>query len=170
MCLRHRPKLVDAVAMVAMRMGDDDAVEAADVRREQLLAKVRPAIDQQALAGAFDQDRGAQAAIARLGRDRNGPIRCRSSARRSTSRSRGSEPSRSCLAEKLEEIGRRRLGQRFDVLPPQLGHESSCVGDERRLAFLAAVRDRREEGRVRLDQHLVWREPLRRLLQVLRRS
>ena len=54
------------MAMVAMGVGDDHAVEAADLGREQLLAKVGPAIDEHALAGAFDQDRRAQAVIARL--------------------------------------------------------------------------------------------------------
>ena len=65
-CLRDRPKLVDAVAMVTMGMGDDDATEATDFGRQQLLAKIRSAIDQHSFSGAFDQDRSAQAAIARL--------------------------------------------------------------------------------------------------------
>ena len=53
------------------------------------------------------------------------------------------------------------------ILAPQLGDESRGVGDERRLALLAAVRDRGEEGRIGLDQHLVRRQPFRRFLQVL---
>ena len=54
--LRYRPKLVDAVAMVAVRMGDDDPVETADAGGKQLLAKVGPAVHEQALVRAFDQD------------------------------------------------------------------------------------------------------------------
>ena len=51
--------------------------------------------------------------------------------------------------------------------PLQLGDEGGGVGDERRLALLAAVRDRRQEGRIRLDQHLVGRQPFGGFLQVL---
>ena len=53
--------------MIAVRVSDDDAGELLDLRGEQLLPKVGPAIDQHALAGALDQDRGAQARVARLG-------------------------------------------------------------------------------------------------------
>ena len=56
----------------------------------------------------------------------------------------------------------------FRILAPQLGDEARRVGDERRLALLPAVRDRREEGRIRLDQHLVGGQPFGRRLQVLR--
>src|SRR5690242_12412305 len=54
--LRHGAKLVDAVAMVAMGVRDDDSVEPSHSRREQLLPKIGPAIDQHALAAALDQD------------------------------------------------------------------------------------------------------------------
>ena len=64
--LRYRPKLVDAVAMIAVGMGDDHPIEAADIGRKQLLAKVGTTIDEHAFAGAFDQDRSAQPSIARL--------------------------------------------------------------------------------------------------------
>src|SRR5207253_7905801 len=61
--LGYRPKLVDAVAMIAVGVGDDHAVERADASSKQLLAQVGTAIDQDAFAGAFDQDRRAQALI-----------------------------------------------------------------------------------------------------------
>src|SRR4249919_715982 len=48
--LRHGPQLIDAVAMVAMRVRDDHAVKLADLGCEQLLAKVRPAVDQHPLS------------------------------------------------------------------------------------------------------------------------
>src|SRR4029078_4606611 len=64
--LRHGPKLVDAGAMVAMRVRDDDAAKLPPLRCKKLLAKVGPAVDQDPLTGAFDEDRGPQASIARL--------------------------------------------------------------------------------------------------------
>lgn len=64
--LGDRPQLVDPVAMIAMRVGNDHAVEPRGSGREQLLTKVGAAIDKQRLLAAFDQDRGAQPAIARL--------------------------------------------------------------------------------------------------------
>src|SRR4051812_11326417 len=54
------------MTMVTVGVGDDDAIEPVHLRGEQLLAKVRAAIDQHALAGALDQDRRPQAIIARL--------------------------------------------------------------------------------------------------------
>src|SRR4029079_2041066 len=71
---RDRAKLVDAVAMVAMGVGDDHCVEGPDTGVEQLLAQVRTAIDQDLRAGAFDQDRRAQPAIARLFRIAPPPV------------------------------------------------------------------------------------------------
>jgi hypothetical protein len=62
------------VAVIAMGMGDDHAVEAADFRRQQLLAQVRTAVDQHALAGALDEDRAPQAIIARLLRIAQPPL------------------------------------------------------------------------------------------------
>ena len=55
--LGRRSQLVDPVAMVAMRVGDDGAFEHAHFGREQLLAQVWPAIDEHSLARALDQDR-----------------------------------------------------------------------------------------------------------------
>ena len=72
--LGDRAKLVDAVAMVGMVVGDDQRVDVADVGVEQLLAKVGPAVDQQALAGAFDQQRGAKPAVARLSGVAGAPV------------------------------------------------------------------------------------------------
>ena len=44
------------MAMVTVSMGDDDVIKSTDVGGEKLLPKVWPAIDQHALASAFDQD------------------------------------------------------------------------------------------------------------------
>lgn len=52
--------------MVGVVVGDDEGVDLAEVGIEQLLAKIGPAIHQQALSGALDQKRGAQAPVARL--------------------------------------------------------------------------------------------------------
>ena len=40
--LSNRPELIDAVAMVAVRVGDDHAIEPTDLRGKQLLAKSGP--------------------------------------------------------------------------------------------------------------------------------
>jgi hypothetical protein len=48
-------------------MSDDHAVEASDLGREQLLAQIRPAVDEQALSAAFDQNRCPQAIVSRFG-------------------------------------------------------------------------------------------------------
>jgi len=42
--------------MIAMSMSYDDAVEMRNLRGEQLLAEIRAAIDEHALALALDQD------------------------------------------------------------------------------------------------------------------
>ena len=51
------------------------------------------------------------------------------------------------------------------VLAAQLGNERRGVGDERRLARLPAVRDRREERGIGLDQHPVGGQPFGGLLK-----
>ena len=51
------PEFIDTVAMVAVGVGDDYCVETANFRSKQLLAQIGPAIDEDALAGAFDEDR-----------------------------------------------------------------------------------------------------------------
>jgi hypothetical protein len=53
---RHWAKLVEAVTVIAMGVSDDHAVETPDLGAQQLLAKIRPAIDQHALIRAFYQD------------------------------------------------------------------------------------------------------------------
>src|SRR6476659_8107985 len=60
------PQLIDPIAMIAMHVRDDEAVEVIYPGREQLLAQVRTAIDEHPLLVAFDKDRGAQAGISRL--------------------------------------------------------------------------------------------------------
>ena len=52
--------------MVAVRVGDDHAFEHTSLGSKQLLAQIRAAIDQHALAGALDQDRGAKVMVSRL--------------------------------------------------------------------------------------------------------
>ena len=44
------------MAVIAMSMRDDHAVEASDLCREQLLAEIGTAIDKHALTSAFDED------------------------------------------------------------------------------------------------------------------
>src|SRR5207253_6593456 len=61
-----RPQVVETVAMIAMIVGDNHRVDPAQVGSEQLLTKVGAAIDQHPLPSAFDQDRRAQARVARL--------------------------------------------------------------------------------------------------------
>src|SRR6185369_7930786 len=56
--------------------------------------------------------------------------------------------------------------QRLGFLSPQLRNECRGVGNEGRLTLLAAMRDRREEGRVGLDKHLVGGKPFGRRLEV----
>src|SRR5688572_29744620 len=67
--------------------------------------------------------------------------------------------------EQTEEIGGGRLRERLRLFPAQLGDEGGGVGDEGRLAGLAAVRDRGEERGVGLDQQPVERDFPRCLLQ-----
>ncbi len=71
-----------------------------------------------------------------------------------------------CLAEQPAEIvrgGRRKL---LDRLPAQFAQEPRGIGDERRLAGLAAVRHRRQERRIGLDQQPIGGDRLGRLLQL----
>src|ERR1700746_1312544 len=56
------------MAMVPMDMGDDHAGKARNLGGKQLLAQVGAAVDQESLAGTFNQDRGPKARIARLRR------------------------------------------------------------------------------------------------------
>ena len=58
-----RSALVDAVAMVGMVVRNENLTDIDPIRGQQLLAQVRPAVDQQPLAIAFNQDRGAGAAV-----------------------------------------------------------------------------------------------------------
>ena len=146
------------------------ASSAADLGREQLLAKVRPAIDQDPLAAALDQDRGAQARIARLVRVALAPVVAdlRDAGRRPAAED--PDLHAAALLNSLKKLAVVASASCSGVLAPQLGDERRGVGDEGRLALLAAVRDRREEGRIGLDQHLVGRQPFGGFLQVLRRS
>ncbi len=52
------------MAMIAVRVGDNHAVELAYFGLEQLLAKIRPAIDEHALSRALYEDGGSQAVVA----------------------------------------------------------------------------------------------------------
>jgi hypothetical protein len=54
--LRDRAQFVDAVAMIAVRVGHDDPVELADASGEQLLPEIRTAIDEHALAGTLGKN------------------------------------------------------------------------------------------------------------------
>ena len=82
-------EIVDAVAVVGVVVSVEHCVDGADVRGEELVAQVRTGIDKDAKAFGLDQDRGAGAAVARVGAGRRRPSRCRSGAHRSRCRSRG---------------------------------------------------------------------------------
>src|SRR6185437_3216957 len=99
--------------------------------------------------------------------DRTVPSRCRSLEHQSTSRSREFESSR-CFLEQFEEVGScscRKLGRIFS---PQLSYKAGRIGDERRFAFLPAVRNGCEEGGIGLHQHLLRGQPFGGRLQLLR--
>src|SRR3546814_5570947 len=70
------------------------------------------------------------------------------------------------LVEKTVEIDARRLRQRLAVLAAQLRQKRQRVGDERRLAGLAAVRNGGEEGGVGFDQQAALRQPFGGRLQI----
>src|SRR5579884_1995448 len=72
--LSDRAKLVDSVAVIAVRVSHDYAVETTNLGGKQLLPEVRSAIDEQAFSVALDEDRGAQPGIPRLGRVAAAPI------------------------------------------------------------------------------------------------
>src|SRR3954469_12739227 len=69
--------------------------------------------------------------------------------------------------EQPEEVVRGGLGEPLGLLTPQLGDEGGGVGDEGGLALLSAMRNRREEGGIGFDQHLVRRQPFRGFLKLL---
>jgi hypothetical protein len=52
-------QIVDPMYVIGMVMGDDYSIHSANAGGKKLLAEVRPAIDQQALAAAFHQDGGS---------------------------------------------------------------------------------------------------------------
>jgi hypothetical protein len=54
--LRHWTKLVDSVAVVAVRMRDNHAAQRAYVGGKQLLTQIGAAIDQQPFVSALHQD------------------------------------------------------------------------------------------------------------------
>ena len=64
------PQIVDAVGVVGMRMGHQDAVEPLDAGLDQLLAQVGRGVDEDrgraAAAEALDQRRAASAAVLRV--------------------------------------------------------------------------------------------------------
>ena len=60
-------QIIDAVGVIGMIMGDDHRIEMGDARHQQLLAQIRPAIDQHTLAGRLDKARHAAAAVLRIG-------------------------------------------------------------------------------------------------------
>ena len=49
-------KIVDPVTMIGMVMSDYDMIDGISIGPQQLFAHVRPAVDQQALSIAVDQD------------------------------------------------------------------------------------------------------------------
>ena len=73
----ERPQVVDPMDVVGMRVGDEHAIDAPDVRADQLFADVGPDVDQHrrhtGLAGALEKQRAALAAIQRIGRVAGAP-------------------------------------------------------------------------------------------------
>ena len=86
-------QVVDAVGVVGVLMGEEDAVEPVDVGVEQLLAQVRRGVDQD--AGDAVRRRAARPGASCAGggssdcSGRRRPSRAPAAARRRTSRSRG---------------------------------------------------------------------------------
>jgi hypothetical protein len=68
------PKIVDPVTMICMVVRNDHPIDFDRSGCKQLLAKVRTAVNQQRLATAFDQDRGARSPVSRLIRIAVAPI------------------------------------------------------------------------------------------------
>ena len=109
----------------------------------------------------------AQAAVARLGGVALAPVIA--DLGHAGRRAAAEDPqlhARAASVEQAEEIGGGGVGQRLGLLAAQLGDEGRGVGDEGRLAGLAAVGHRREERRVGLDQQPVERDLLGGFLQV----
>ncbi len=77
-CQHQGAQIVDAVQLVGMFMGDEDAVQMGGARSDQLLAHVRRGVDQHrglALRRAPPhQDRAAPAPVLRFGRIADAPI------------------------------------------------------------------------------------------------
>src|SRR4051812_10155936 len=67
-------KIVDAVAMIGMVVGPDHPVDAGDVDVEQLLAKVRPRIDQDPGLVVGDEDGNPAPAVPGVGRIALAPV------------------------------------------------------------------------------------------------
>src|SRR3954469_11824908 len=65
-CRSNRPQIVDPVNVIAVIVGNNHPMKMADFSVEQLLTKVRAAVDEDMLAAALDQDRRTQAPVARL--------------------------------------------------------------------------------------------------------
>jgi hypothetical protein len=76
--------------------------------------------------------------------------------------------SRQRLGEQFVEVPAGCLGQCLGVLAAELREEAARVGDEGRLAGLAAMGHGGEEGRVGLDQQAVERQARGGLLQLPR--
>jgi hypothetical protein len=70
----YLPKVIEAVDVVGMVVGDEDVVDTPHPGGDQLLAEVGPGIDQQPLFADRRQRGGAQPAVLRLGRIGAAPI------------------------------------------------------------------------------------------------
>jgi hypothetical protein len=72
--MRNLPQVVDAMQMIGMVVRDDHAIYLADVRRIQLLAYVRAAVDQHAGAPGLQKSGRPAALVARVARIAATPI------------------------------------------------------------------------------------------------
>lgn len=96
------------------------------------------------------------------------PSRCRRVVRPTRCRSPAREISRDGFPEQSEEIGGRSRGELIERLIAQRRDEGRGVGDEGRLAGLAAVGDGGQERGVGLDQQPIGGDEFRGVLQVAR--
>ncbi len=175
----ERPQIVDPMRVVGVRVGEQHGVDVPHVRLDQLLAQVRSRVDERgrhaARADALDERRAAAAAVARIGGVARAPPLRDARARPPRSRSRGwsgegSRP-RAASAELREEpqrIGAGRGGERFGRDSFRFRDRPRGRGDERRLVALAAMGNRREVGRVGLDEDPVERHVARDGAQLAR--
>ena len=126
--LGDRPQIVDAVAMIGVGVRPRSPRRAGSRRpSSNCWRRSGPQSTSMRSPCAFDQDRGAQAAVARFGWDRTGPSRCRSSARPvdvPQPRMR-TFTARLALVNRRKKFGRGCVGELLRLLAAQLRDEAA---------------------------------------------